>query len=431
MLPKSNKYKVVSRVPFYYGWVILSICCSIALCARPLMSVATLSIFMVPMTQHFGWSRGFFSSAVSLGGITAVIISPLVGKLIDKYGAKFILALSSAIVGICAMGLPFIQYPWAFYALYIPGRAAFASPLELGTTTSVSNWFIKKRAFAMSILSICQGIGLGTMPFIAYLLIITWDWKTSWFTLGLYTLIVGVIPSLLFIIRRPEDVGLYIDGQPSPDTSNDLDSQYEPKFTEVNFTVQQALKTKSFYLLSFFSAVGFMAQAGISLHLVAHFSTRSFPLILIAFPASVFALSQVCGTLIWGALVKYVQIRFLLAICGFLITISAIGIIISEKPLGGLFNSFLLGVSVGGLHYLLRLAWANYYGRLHLGAIRGLTLPIQISGQAVGPVLSGFTFDISGSYTIPFIIFGAFAFIGGLLVTFATPPKIQLHQNIR
>tara|TARA_A100001037_G_C15154065_1_gene642439 strand:- start:19408 stop:20691 length:1284 start_codon:yes stop_codon:yes gene_type:complete len=424
MLLKSQKFNLAKKLPFFYGWVVVGICCGIALCSRPLMSVAVLSIFMVPMTEHFGWSRGFFSTAVSLGGITAVVISPFVGRIIDKYGARFILSVGSGIVAFCAMGIPFINSPWAFYGLYVPGRAVFASPLELGTSTSVSNWFIKKRAKAMSILSVCQGIGLGTMPFVAYLLIITWNWQTSWLTLGIYTLAIGVVPSILFMIRRPEDVGLSADGI-EPSTS--ATSQYTPDDSildqEITLDVKQALKTRSFYLLSLFAAVGFMAQAGISLHLVAHFSTRDFPLILIAFPASVFALSQVCGTIIWGSLVKTIPVRILLGVCGLLIAIASIGIIFSDKPLGGLFHSFLLGVSVGGLHYLLRLAWANYYGRMHLGAIRGITLPIQITGQAMGPLLSGFTYDFTGNYTIPFALFGMLALVGGILVCLATPPK--------
>ncbi|MQG08560.1 MAG: MFS transporter [SAR202 cluster bacterium] len=429
MLLKSQKINLAQRLPFFYGWVVVVICCGIALCSRPLMSVAVLSIFMVPMTEHFGWSRGFFSAAVSLGGITAVVISPFVGRIIDKYGARFILSAGSGIVACCAIGIPFITSPWAFYSLYVPGRAVFASPLELGTSTSVSNWFIQKRARAMSILSICQGIGLGTMPFVAYLLIITWNWQTSWLTLGLYTLAIGVIPSILFMGRRPEDVGLHVDGiRPNALSLDGSDDEETLIKQEINLTLKQALKTRAFYLLSLFAAVGFMAQAGISLHLVAHFSTRDFPLILIAFPASVFALSQVCGTIIWSNLVKRIPVRLLLGICGFLIAISSVGIIYSDKPLGGLFNSFLLGVSVGGLHYLLRLAWANYYGRIHLGSIRGITLPIQITGQAMGPLLSGFTYDLTGSYTIPFALFGIFALIGGMLVCLATPPREPSHN---
>jgi len=79
--------QLAQRCPFYYGWVIFAIAASTSYTARPLMSVAVLSVFMVPMTDTFGWSRGLFAGAVSLGGACAVIISPMVGRMIDKYGS--------------------------------------------------------------------------------------------------------------------------------------------------------------------------------------------------------------------------------------------------------------------------------------------------------------------------------------------------------
>ena len=74
-----------------------------------------------------------------------------------------------------------------------------------------------------------------------------------------------------------------------------------------------------------------------------------------------------------------------------------------------------MGLGVGGLHLLVRLAWADYYGREQLGSIRGLTISAQIGGQAVGPVLAGFLFDATGSYQVSFLIFASAVWAGGLL----------------
>ena len=71
---------------------------------------------------------------------------------------------------------------------------------------------------------------------------------------------------------------------------------------------------------------------------------------------------------------------------------------------------------------LLRLAWADYYGRRHLGSIRGLTLPVQLIGQAAGPILAGFLYDATGDYKIPFTIFAIAAFLGAIMVVNAKPP---------
>ncbi|MCI0781937.1 MAG: MFS transporter, partial [Chloroflexi bacterium] len=80
------------------------------------MAATTLSIFVVPMTEHFGWSRGVFSGALSLGGLCAVVISPFVGRWIDRYGSGVVLSATAAIIGLCGVGLAFVSHLWVFYA---------------------------------------------------------------------------------------------------------------------------------------------------------------------------------------------------------------------------------------------------------------------------------------------------------------------------
>jgi len=205
------RHRLAHSLPFYYGWVIFSIGALASYSSRPLMAVATLSVFAVPMTREFGWSYGLFSGVVSLGGLCAIGISPFVGRLIDRYGSGVILAVTSAIVGGCAIGLSLIGQAWAFYALYVPGRMAFASPLELGTTTAINNWFIRRRAFALFLLTVSQSTGLAAMPLVADFLIGGWGWRNAWAWLGIFTLAVGILPALLLVSRRPEDMGLAPD----------------------------------------------------------------------------------------------------------------------------------------------------------------------------------------------------------------------------
>ena len=136
------------------------------------MAVATLSVFVVPMTESFGWSRGLFSGAISMGGVCAILISPFAGKLIDKYGSGIVLAFASTIIGICSLGISFITQPWLFYALYVPGRAVFSGPLELGASTAVSNWFTHRRPFALAALGVFHSNGLASLPILMQMIII-------------------------------------------------------------------------------------------------------------------------------------------------------------------------------------------------------------------------------------------------------------------
>ena len=295
------------------------------------MAVATLSIFLVPMTSDLGLSRGLFSSAVSLGGVCAVAVSPVVGWWIDRRGAGTMVALGGALVGFCAIGLAFVTHSWAFLLIYLVGRMSFASPLELGTSTAVSNWFIRRRPLALGLLNGSQGTGLALMPFIAHLIIVGWDWRVAWASLGLYTLMVAVVPALLLIRRRPEDMGLEPDPPPRPEEgpAHSTAQPGEPDtmpLVERSFTLRQASVTRAFWVLALFSGAGYMVQAGVSLHQAPHYISQGLSGSAAAVTVSIFAISQVPGGLFWSALARRVPVRFLLAFTGFTVAAGGRGL---------------------------------------------------------------------------------------------------------
>ena len=367
---------MAQRLPFYYGWVILAVASVPSFGARPVMAVATLSVFVVPMTDEFGWSRAQFSGAVSLGALFGLLVSPFAGRLIDRYGSGVLLSASSAVVGLCAIGLSLTSPIWTFYALYVPGRAVFSSPLELGTSTAVSNWFIRRRPMGLAYMGIIQGIGLTIFPVIAQVLIDGWGWRTAWLAVGIFTLSTGIIPVLLLMARRPEDMGLEADPEKDHRTvpTSDVAAARAPPSasnTESNYTVRQALATRAFWLLAIFSVFGFVVQAGISLHQVPHYIGQGVPTHLAALTASTFAFGQVPGGVFWSFWARRVPLRVLLSVAAATMSVGAIGTGFSSSLSTGIPMGFLLGVGVGGIHLLLRLTWADYYGRLHLGSIRG------------------------------------------------------------
>ena len=430
----SRQRRLARSLPFYYGWVILAVSSLTSFSANPVMSVTTLSVFVLPMTEHFGWSRGLFSGAASLGGLCAVAVSPFVGRWIDRKGSGVVMAVTSAVAGVCAIGLSMTTQAWMFYAFYVPGRMSFASPLELSTSTALSNWFIRRRALAQALFSITQGTGLAAMPLAAQLILGAWDWRVAWASLGIFTVSIAVLPPLLLVGRRPEDMGLEAD--PGGERSRQAASGRSGTGTaaafapvEINFTVCEALRTRAFWILAVFSAVGFMGQAGVNLHQVPHYVGQGLSPASAAVIPSAFAFPMVLGGLVWAPLARRVPVRLLLSVSGFSVALGALGTGMSGSLGWGMAASIALGFGVGGLLLLFRLAWANYYGRRHLGSIRGLTLPVQIAGQAMGPIISGFMYDATGSYRAAFFGFAAVVCLAALFVLAATPPQKQAGQS--
>ena len=416
------RIKLSDRLPFYYGWVIFASAVTIAFSSRPVMAVATLSVFVVPMTESFGWSRGLFSGAISMGGVCAILISPFAGKLIDKYGSGIVLAFASTIIGICSLGISFITQPWLFYALYVPGRAVFSGPLELGASTAVSNWFTNRRPFALAALGVFHSIGLASLPILMQMIIIGWDWRIAWGTLGIYTLAIGVLPSFLLMARRPEDMGFSPESRERGELTSRLSSSIPIDEQEQSFTVSQALHTRAFWILSLFSFAVFVIQSGVSLHQVPHFIHQGLPGSVAVLTASTFAISQTAGQILSATMARWVPLRVLLCIVGLAAALGSAGTGMSTTLGWGIISAAVLGSAIGGLHLLLRLTYAEYYGRLHLGSIRGITIGSQLSGQVIGPIAAGSMYDFTGSYQLPFLLFAICVLVTSVGVLSATPP---------
>ncbi len=417
--------RAARATPFYYGWVILGLSGVASYSSRPLMSVAVLTVFVVPMSEQFGWTRAQVAGAVSLGGVVAVVAAPLVGPVLDRYGAGMVVGISSGVAGLCAVALGAVNHIWLFYLVYVPGRMVFASPLELGTSVAVSNWFIRRRPFALALNHVSQGSGLAVMPLVAQAIIGAWGWDTAWYALGAWTVAVGVVPAMLLMARRPEDLGLEPDGgSGSAAAGRQRSSARRPQSAqdEINFTLRQATRTRAFWLMVLFAFASFIVQAGVSLHQVPHFVDQGVPASIAVWTASTFAISQVPASIFWSAVSQRTAARYVMLGSGLVVSCGAVTTAFASEIAFGVLGAFILGFGVGGLHIIGRLVWADYFGRLHLGAIRAWGLAAQVGGQALGPITAGLTVDRVGSYQGAFLAFGINLAVVSLLMLTATRP---------
>src|SRR5437899_11966777 len=201
-----------ARLPFFYGWIVLGCLCCAGF-ARQGPAVATLSIFVEPLTREFGWSRAALSGAVSLGGVLAALASPLIGPLLDRHGARLTLCLAVLVTGVTMMLLSLTQSLLVFYLLFCTARMTWAGPFDLGIYSGLSNWFVSCSGLATSVATVAQMAGLVAMPLIAQLAMREHGWRGAWLAIGVVTLLIGFLPVWLLMVRRPEDMGLRPGGQ--------------------------------------------------------------------------------------------------------------------------------------------------------------------------------------------------------------------------
>ena len=405
---------LIPRLPFYYGWVILGCVCCAGM-SRQGGAVATLSVFVSPMTAEFGWSRTAISGAVSLGGVLAAVVSPRIGAYLDRRGARLVLCVVVLLTGIADTLLSLTTSLPAFYLLFCVARMNFAGPFDLGIYGAVNNWFVSRRAFATSIATLGQMAGLMTMPLVAQLAMGAGGWRAGWLAVGITVLVVGFIPVWLLLVRQPEDVGLIPDRRAPAFAAAPL--------AEPSFTRGEAVRTPAFWLLSLFTLLIYPVQAGISLHQAPFLIERGLTPGVAATVVSFFSFMSGVATLCFGLVPRRVPIRLRLMLVGALLCLSSFLLLSVDGAAHATIASALFGLGIGGLLTMLPIAWADYFGRGSYGAIRGLALSVQVLAQAAGPLLSGVLRDATGSYDLSLSVFAVLSAMSIAAAMYARAPR--------
>jgi len=409
------------RLPFFYGWVILGcVCC--AGFSRQGGAVSTLTIFVEPMTRHFGWSRTAISGAVSLGGVLAALTAPALGRLLDRRGARAVLCWAILLTGLANLALSTTGSLLTFYVLFCVARTNFAGPFDLGIYGAVNNWFVARRTLTTAIATLAQMLGLVLLPLIAEFGIAHGGWRAGWLAVGSAVLAVGFVPTWLLLVGTPEDIGLM------PDRHIALASTAGGPTAEPSFTRAEALRTPAFWCLLLFTLLTFPVQAGVSLHQAPFLIERGLSPVIAAGVVSTFSLLSSVTSLAFGFFPRSLPVRYALALIALLQCLGVLVLLGVHAPPQAYLGAAIFGAGIGGLMTMLPLAWANYYGRRSYGAIRGLALTGQVLAQAAGPLLSGVLRDRTGSYNLPLQCFAAISALAVLAALAAWPPQLPSRK---
>ncbi len=412
--------RLARKTPFYFGWVIL-FAAGDAMFVRTAAASLTLAVFIFPISDDLGWSRTLIAGAASLGGLAAAVASPIVGWASDKYGVRLILTASVLILGISTFSLAWATVPIAFYLAFGVGRLLFSSSFQIGASVVVSRWFVRRRGRATGVLFLSHSMGMVLFPLLAGMVIHYWGWQTAWMVLGVVVWVAPLGPVAILIRQSPEAMGLAPDILPGK-ADGDVDS-VAAAAEEPNWTLRDARRTPTLWLLALATGLLFLLQAGTNTHQGAYFIDQGLGVAVSALSISFNAAFTGIGSLVWGWLVERMPVRYCYAAVAAVMVVALILFPMVDSIWEALLAASIFGISVGGILVVPAVAYANYFGRRSIGLIRGVTEPFVSLGQAIGAVFSGVVFDFTGSYQFAFgtlAVFGA-ATIG--LILFTKPPQ--------
>jgi MFS family permease len=405
----------------YYGWIIAAV---LAAANAIGMGMATLNMgfFIKPMGDDLGISRAEFGWAASVRLLAGAATSPYIGRLIDRYGVRWLLALTVLLGGGAVIALAWVSGGWHMIGLFaFMGLIGLLGPNQLTTTVPVLKWFVTRRAKAVALMSL--GVPVGAIIFLplTQFFIDSYGWRTAWVLLGVIGIAVVVPLSLIFMRREPEDIGLRPDGMASA-TEADGRNAHPPEL-EVNWTVHQAVRSRVLWQLAIVFSLVMFAVGTMSLHRVPAFVDRGIDPTWVAWSTTFDAMLAGASTFLLGTFAGHVPSRYLGAGGFILMALSAWILVVGQSVVAMFLSMGLFGFGIGGMMYMQNIIWADYFGRAHLGAIRGLVTPITMVMSAAGAPIAGYVYDTTGSYNPVWWTSIGLMLLGALVIVVTPPPE--------
>ena len=403
-----------SRI-FYGWWNVLASAVGMASCAAVFTGFA-FGVFVLPMEEAFGWSRGQISLALTVVTVTNVVVSPVVGALMDRFGVKNVLVPSLLCLGLLIASLSQLTpHLWHFYLTYGLLTLLGAGTLPQSFSRVIVAWFFRSRGLALGLSLAGYGIGATVVPSLAQTLIESFGWRAAYAILGAIVLVL-TLPVIAWLMKEsPEQLGLRRDGETGPGGGAD-EAGDEPGMTGA-----EAARTRTYWLimLSFF-LVGIVVPAVLA-HLVPMLSDRGIdPAQGAVFMGSI-GLGMTVGRVLSGVLMdRFFAPRVVMLFLVGLVVGLVVLIVVETGPL--LFvATALIGLAMGAEMSEIAYLCSRYFGVKAFGQIYGLMFSAFMVGGAIGPAALGLYHDRFGDYTAALYPLPVMAVLATLLIAFLGP----------
>lgn len=373
----------------FYGWRMVGVS-AVALAATAPGQTAAISAFVDPLTAELGLSRSAVSTSYLVGTLAGAAAMPLVGRALDRFGARATMVTIGAVFGGVLLGLAFVTGVVGLTAGFVGVRMAGQGALGLTATTAVAMWFVRRRGLAVGLVCAIGSAGISLAPVGLEVLVSAHGWRTAWVVEGLLVWAV-VVPLALFGVRdAPADLGQRPDGGPP---------RAAPPVPDAGATLREAARAPFFWVVLAGVAVSGMLATAVAFHQIDLLGDRGLSPTEAAanfLPQTAAALLATVGV---GALVDRVDPRWLttasmLGLSGGLLWGTAV-----DPGWSAIGFGLLVGGSGGAIRTLEAAAFPRFFGTRHLGAIRGVVAAVAVGSTAFGPVAFALVHDTTGGYT--------------------------------
>ena len=392
----------------FYGWVVVG--ASALIVCIGMGSLFSLGVFLKPMADSMGWSRGAISSVALLNWIAMGLGSFFWGALSDRIGTRGVAVAGGLLLGLGLVLSSQVQALWQLYATFglMVGFAvgAFYAPL----TSTATKWFTARRGLAVALVSSGIGVGILAIAPLARALTSAWDWRVALLVLGDLAWLI-IVPVALIIREQPGDVGAGAMGGAAG--------------AGREYSTREVLAAPQFWAIAVTHFACCAAHSGPIFHMVTHATDQGIGAMAAATALGVSGLSSILGRIGGGVLADRVGAKpTLLAGLALQAAMIVLYLFVQDVvPFYGL--SIAFGVAYGGVMPLYALVTREYFGEKVMGTAYGGVFLVSTLGMGIGSFAGGVLYDRLGSYAWLYMgsfVIGAAAIV--LALTFRAPRSL-------
>lgn len=393
---------------FFYGYFVVG--ASLIILSIIWAVYYAFGVFFKPLLNEFGWTRAMTSGAFSLAALMNGLLTIVMGGFTDRFGPRIVMTFCGFLLGlgfILMAQISNISHLYLFYGILVGiGMSGSFVPL----TSTVARWFVKRRGLMTGIVAAGSGMGILIGPSVAARLIPIYGWRTSYVILGSIVLFFVVLFAQ-FIKRDPRQVGQIPYGQNQIDPKG-LNSRLE------GLSLKEAIYSRRFWLffLSCF-CYGYCVFA-IMVHIVPHAIELKFSALMAANIIATIGGLSIFGKVLLGRVSDIIGNKYILMLGFILMSIALVALIPASKAWMLFSSGGMFGFGFGGLAVSQSPLIAEMFGLKSHGLIFGVSSISVMTGGALGPLLTGYIFDVTNSYQMAFLLCAMVSFAGILLAIF-------------
>ncbi|MDA1309454.1 MAG: MFS transporter, partial [Proteobacteria bacterium] len=408
---------------FFYGWVVLVVA-GAGIFASGAGQSHIFSVFIGPISRDLDIGAAAIASAYGLATLIAAFGLPLMGRIVDRQGARKTMTIVVILLGFACIAFGFapglIWLGLGFGAL----RFLAQGSLMLNSTNVLSHWFSRQRGFAMGLMLLGFAISMAIHPPASQWLIDHVGWRQAWIWIGVSTWVL-MLPLLVFLLHNaPEPLGLTPDGIAEVASTGGVQDRHSASY---GLTLAETLRTATFYIVA--TGLFTMSMLVTALHFfqVSIFEHQGLSPTIAAW---MFPLSAVVAVFtqpfVGRCLDRFATPRVfataLLMLCASLITIT----FVKDLPTALLYG-VVFGVNNAFNITMFGYLYPRYFGRRHLGSIQGVGQMIGVVGASVGPIPLGIAFDLFDDYGTMLLILAVIPIVVAVITQFLKEPDMPVR----